>query len=321
MIKNQQKVCENMTHLMNHKKHYITLNNYLREFYDEKVYKIALNPGFTCPNRDGKVDITGCLFCSSSKSGDFSGDVSLSLQAQFQAIKERMQQKWDEGSYIAYLQAGTNTYAPLDVLDATFQTLLNLDDKVKIISIATRPDEINPEVVALIKKIQAKKTVWVELGFQTMHQKSYHFFHRGYENEVFEQAVKLLHDANIDIIVHVINGLPNETKEMMIDTVKYLAKFPLQGIKIHMLHIMKETPLGEMYLEKPFPLLTLEEYVEITAEQLRYLPPPIVIHRLTGDAPINLLIAPKWTIKKFVVLNEIDKYMRKNNIWQGDKAK
>lgn len=310
-----------LQHLMNHEKHYITLNNFLRAYYGEKVYKISLNPGFTCPNRDGKVDTTGCLFCSSMKSGDFSGDVSLSLKAQFASVKERMQAKWEEGSYIAYLQAGTNTYAPLDVLEKTFSTLLNLDEKVKSISIATRPDEIYPEIIELLKKLQTKKTVWVELGFQTVHPETYRFFHRGYENECFEKAVKLLHEANIAIIVHIINGLPFETKEMMLETVQYLAEFPISGIKIHMLHVMKDTPLGQMYLEKPFPLLSLEEYVEITAEQLRYLPSDIVIHRLTGDAPLNLLIAPEWTKKKFVVLNEIDKYMRKRNIWQGDKAK
>lgn len=311
----------NLHYLMNHEKHYITLNNYLRAHYGEKIYKISLNPGFTCPNRDGKVDTTGCLFCSSLKSGDFSGDVSLSLKAQFASVKERMQAKWEEGSYIAYLQAGTNTYAPFDILENTFSTLLNLDEKVKIISIATRPDEIYPEVVELLKKLKTQKTVWVELGLQSIHPKTYRFFHRGYENDSFERVVKLLHEANIDIIVHIINGLPYETKDMMLETVKYLAAFPIQGIKIHMLHVMKDTPFGEMYLKEPFSLLTLKEYVEITAEQLRYLPTSIVIHRLTGDAPISLLIAPEWTKRKFVVLNEIDKYMRKENIWQGDLVK
>ena len=215
-----------LQHLMNHEKHYITLNNYLRAYYGEKVYKISLNPGFTCPNRDGKVDTTGCLFCSSMKSGDFSGDVSLSLKAQFASVKERMQAKWEEGSYIAYLQAGTNTYAPLDVLEKTFSTLLNLDEKVKSISIATRPDEIYPEIIELLKNSKPKDGLG-GTRFSDCPSRNLPFLSPRLRKRMFRKAVKLLHEANIAIIVHIINGLPFETKEMMLETVQYLAEFPI----------------------------------------------------------------------------------------------
>ena len=307
-----------MKYLMNDEKHYVTFNNYLKNKYNDKVFRVSLNAGFTCPNRDGSKSAIGCIYCSSMLSGDFAGDIVDDFSTQFKKGVELESRKWQSSTYIAYLQAGTNTYSDIDNLRQIYYEIINLNKNIKVLSIATRPDCITKEIVDLLKEINSLCEVWVELGFQTMHEETSLFINKCYTNEDFENAYNLLNAAKIKIIVHIINGLPNETKEMMIETVNYLNKFKLFGIKIHMLHVMKNTVLGNMHLEKPFKLLTLEEFVEITVEQLRRLNTSIVIHRLTGDAPKELLIEPLWTLKKFVVLNEIDKYMRKYNYYQGD---
>lgn len=311
-----------MNELINEEKHYLTLNNYLKNVYGKKVFKVSLNGNFSCPNRDGKISNLGCIFCSSSGSGDFAGDKKLSIKEQFQNIVTMMEKKWNDGYYIAYFQANTNTYDTLDNLKKRFNQIVNdnflLDSKIKILSIATRPDCIDENIVKYLSKINQNLKVWIELGFQTMHKKTYDLINRGYENEVLEKAINLLKKYNLTCIVHIIDGLPYETKEMMIETVKYLNNLEIDGIKIHMLHIMKNTPLEKYYQENPFHLLTLEEYTDIVSNQLRYLNDDIVIHRLTGDSPKDLLIAPLWTLKKFVVINEIDKKMRKEKIYQGD---
>lgn len=312
----------NSNPLFNHEKHYLTLNNYLKSIYSKKVFKISLNGNFSCPNRDGKISTTGCIFCSEKGSGDFAGNPFKPIKEQFQEIKNMMHQKWNDGYYIAYFQANTNTYGTLEKLKKTYSQIVDnnyiIDENVKILSIATRPDCINDEIVKYLSELNKIIPVWVELGFQTMHESTSILINRGYTNEVFEKALSLLKQNNITTIVHIINGLPNETKDMMIDTVKYLNSLGIDGIKIHMLHIMKNTPLENYFHLNPFKILSLEEYVDIVTTQLRYINPNTVIHRVTGDSPKDLLIEPLWTLKKFVVINEIDKLMRKENIFQGD---
>lgn len=311
-----------MNKLINNEKHYVTLNNYLKDVYKEKVYKISLNGNFSCPNRDGKISTKGCLFCSDKGSGDFAGDKKDDLVTQFEKGLVKMQEKWPNGSYIAYFQANTNTYGTVSKLKERYETILSYNkvsgNKIKILSIATRPDCLSDDILDYLESLSKRITLWIELGFQTSNEYSAKSFNRGYTNDVLINAVKMLHKRGIKVIVHIINGLPNETIDDMLNTVKLLASLPLFGIKIHMLHIIKNSLLGHEYLNKPFPLLTLDEYVKITSMQLRLLPQNFVIHRITGDGDPNELIAPLWTLKKFIVMNEIDKYMRKNNYYQGD---
>lgn len=311
-----------MNELINDEKHYVTINNYLKSLYHKKVFKVALNGNFSCPNRDGTLSDSGCIFCSSKGSGDFAGEKSLTIREQFLSIVNKMKQKWPRGYYIAYFQANTNTYDSLENLKKRYNQIFDgknlLDENIKILSIATRPDCINEEIVKYLAQINQTIPVWIELGFQTMHQHTAIVINRGYVNDTFEKAIQLLKKYQLSTIVHIVNGLPGETKDDMIETVKYLNTLQINGIKIHMLHIMKETPLEKYYQNYPFHILTLEEYVDIVVTQLRYLNDKIIIHRITGDAPKDLLIQPLWTLKKFVVINEIDKLMRKEKIFQGD---
>lgn len=304
--------------LMNHEHHYVTFNNYLKETYQDKVYRVALNGGFTCPNRDGKKGFGGCIYCSNMLSGDFAGNKNNSFDEQFKHGIEMMSLKWQSSTYIAYLQAGTNTYKDVSELEKIYNEIINLNYNIKVLSIATRPDCIDDDIIELLKKINEKIEVWIELGFQTMHDKTKEFLNCMHTTLDFTKAMKLLNDANIKVIVHIIDGLPYETKDMMVETVKFVNSFNPFGIKIHMLHIMKDTILYNIYQEKPFHILSLDEFVEIVSLQLRYINTTTIIHRLTGDAPKDLLVEPTWTLKKFVVLDEIDKYMRKNNYFQGD---
>ena len=311
-----------MNELFTNEKHYLTLDNYLKNRYQKKVFKVALNGNFSCPNRDGKINTLGCIFCSESGSGDFAGEKTLPIKKQFDEILSKMKQKWHDGYYIAYFQANTNTYDTLDNLKKRYDQIVTnnylYNENIKILSIATRPDCLSEEIVSYLASLKNKVDVWVELGFQTMHHSTALLINRGYFNNTFEQAINLLKKYNITTIVHIINGLPGERKEQMIETAKYLNNLHIDGIKIHMLHIMKNTPLEQLYNEQSFHILTLEEYRDIVIQQLRYLNENIVIHRITGDAPKDLLIEPHWTLKKFVVMNEIDKKMRKDNVYQGD---
>ncbi len=311
-----------MNKLINDEKHYVTLNNYLKSVYSKKVFKVSLNGDFSCPNRDGKISTNGCIFCSEKGSGDFAGEKSLPIKEQFYNIVKMMENKWNDGYYIAYFQANTNTYDTLENLKKRYEEIIKdgvlLDDKIKILSIATRPDCLNEEIVSYLSEINKVIPVWIELGFQTMHHKTAILINRGYFNDTFVDAVNLLNKYNITTIVHIINGLPGETYDDMIETAKFLNNLPIHGVKIHMLHIMKNTPLEKYYNDTKFDVLSLEEYVKVVVNQLRYLNDNIVIHRVTGDSPKELLIEPLWTLKKFVVINEIDKYMRANKIYQGD---
>ena len=311
-----------MNKLINDEKHYVTLNNYLKSVYSKKVFKVSLNGDFSCPNRDGKISLNGCIFCSEKGSGDFAGEKSLPIKEQFYNIVKMMENKWNDGYYIAYFQANTNTYDTLENLKKRYEEIIKdgilLDDKIKILSIATRPDCLNEEIVSYLSEINKVIPVWIELGFQTMHHKTAILINRGYFNDTFVDAVNLLNKYNITTIVHIINGLPGETYDDMIETAKFLNNLPIHGVKIHMLHIMRNTPLEKYYSDTKFDVLSLEEYVKVVVNQLRYLNDNIVIHRVTGDSPKELLIEPMWTLKKFVVINEIDKYMRANKIYQGD---
>ncbi len=304
--------------LMNDEKHYVTLNNYLRNRFGTKVFRISLNAGLSCPNRDKSPNNIGCLYCSSNLSGDFAGKKEDSFKNQFASIKKVMENKWHDGLYIAYLQAGSNTYASIETLKEIYNEVISLDNKIVVLSIATRPDCINEEIVVLLNEISQKIEVWIELGFQTASDEIKDKLNIGYHNSDFEYSMKLLNDNNIPVIVHIINGLPGDNEDSMINTVKYLNQFNISGIKIHMLHVLKDTPLGDIYLNKPFKILSKDEFIDISVKQLRLLNPNIVVHRITGDPDKESLIEPTWVLKKFVVLNDIDKLMRKENYYQGD---
>ncbi len=304
--------------LMNHEKHYNTLHNYYLKTYQKKVFKIALNGGFTCPNIDGTVATGGCTFCSYMGSGDFAGNKLEPLSIQFEKIKKMMHQKWEEGLYVVYFQANTNTHAPLERLKSLYEEAITLDPNIVMLSIGTRPDVLPDDVVEYLGELNTRIPVQIELGLQTIHQTTSELINRAHDLACFDDAVKRLRKHKIDVVVHIINGLPFETKEMMIETVKHLNTLDIQGIKIHMLHLMEKTKMGYQYKKNPWKLMTLEEYVDVTVEQIGWLRKDIIIHRLTGDAPSSMLIAPDWTKKKFVVTNEIDKKMRRMNLWQGD---
>ena len=300
---------------------YYTLDFYLKERFNSKVFKVALNGNFTCPNRDGKVSYNGCIFCSPSGSGDFAGKPTDSLKIQFDSIKEIIHQKWPNALYIAYFQANTNTYKPLSELKELFETTISLNKNIVALSIATRPDCLPDDVIEYLGELNKKIPIWIELGLQTSNDETGKLINRGYNLDVFTDAVKRLRTKNIETIVHIINGLPNETENEMYQTINYLNSLDIQGIKIHSLFVLKNTVLAEMYYNKKFKILTQEEYVRITANQIAMLRDDIVIHRINGDAPKDLLIAPEWSIKKLVVMNEIDKYMRENNLYQGNNYK
>lgn len=307
--------------LTNDEKHYNTLANYYLNKYHEKVAKISLNAGFSCPNKDGTKGYGGCSYCSRSGSGDFAGKPSDDLKTQFEKIREVMVKKWPNTLYIPYLQANTNTYAEVSRLEEIYTKLLSLDPNVVQISIATRADCLENEKIALLSKINKIIPVQIELGLQTSNEKTASLINRCSSNEELIDAVRRLRRENIEIVIHIMNGLPGEDEADMLNTIEFINKLDIQGIKIHSLCILKNTKMGDDYLKNPWPLLSLEEYVKITVEQIRHLREDIIIHRLSADADLNDLIAPLWTRKKLVVMNEIDKLMRKNNYYQGDQFK
>lgn len=308
-----------MKEYINEQHRYYTLDFYNKQKYGCKVFKVALNGNFTCPNRDGTISHNGCIFCSESGSGDFAGDKDLPLKDQFEQVKNILLNKWPKAKYIPYFQANTNTYGPIEKIKRLFDEAITLDKDIVSISIATRPDCINDDVLEYLGKLNKKIPVTIELGLQTIHNLTANIINRGYDLDVFKSCVERLNKYNIEIVVHIINGLPFETKEMMLETVKYLNNLNIHGIKIHSLFILKNTKLAEMYLNNEFNILTLDEYVDITTEQLAIIRDDIVIHRINGDAPRNLLIEPLWSLKKLVVMNEIDKKMKEKNYYQGCK--
>ncbi|MDO5294445.1 MAG: TIGR01212 family radical SAM protein [bacterium] len=299
-------------------KPYQSLNYYLKEQYHEKIYKLSLNGGMTCPNRDGKISYGGCIFCSEGGSGDFAEDHLLSITAQIEAAKDKMHgstvTKTVGHKYIAYFQAYTNTYAPVSVLRKLFYEAINHPDIV-ILSIATRPDCLDEEILDLLAELNEIKPVWVELGLQTMHEETAVLINRGYPLSCFETAVKALSKRNINTIVHVILGLPGETNEHILETVTYLNTLPIQGIKFQLLHVLKNTKLAD-YMDQ-IHLYSLEEYIALLMDCIAHTRPDIIIHRITGDGPKKLLLAPLWSSNKKLVLNSIHKAMKETNTWQG----
>lgn len=301
-------------------KRYHSFNYYLRNKFNEKVYKIALDGGFTCPNRDGKVGVGGCTFCSARGSGDFAGSRRLEITSQFEDRRKMMEKKWHSQKLIAYFQAYTNTYAPVDVLRKKYYEALNQENVVAM-SIATRPDCIDDDVLDLLSEINEKTYLIVELGLQTVNDEVARSFNRGYDFEVFDNTLKRLLDRNIEVVVHSIFGLPGETEEDMMKTVDYIAHSGAKGIKFHLLHLMEKTKMAEKYRRGEFKLLEQDEYIDLVCKAIARIPEDMVVHRLTGDAPRELLIGPMWSLKKWEVLNAIDKALVDNDIWQGKNFK
>ena len=283
------------------------LNDVLKAQYGEKVYKLSLSSGCTCPNRDGTLSVGGCTFCSEGGSGDFAAPLA-PIAEQIADAKARIRRKTDARKFIAYFQSYTNTYGDLTRLEALYTEAIKRDDVV-ILSLGTRPDCLGADVIAMLKRLNKIKPVWVELGLQTVHDRTAARLNRGYPLSAFAEGYRALKAAGITVIVHVIFSLPGETREDMLDTVRYLAALtpPPDGVKLQMLHVLRGTKLGEQYETAPFPLLSLEEYADLIAESLRILPPDTVLHRMTGDAPGKLLIAPEWTRNKKRVLNTINR--------------
>ena len=294
-------------------KRYHTLNYYYQNKYGCKVFKVSLNAHFTCPNIDGTKGYGGCIYCLNG-SGDYNDDTD--LLTQFNEVKEKLHKKWPKAKYIGYFQANTNTYAPLNELKEKYELILKQDNVVGL-NIATRPDSISDEVLDYLEELNKKTDLVIELGLQTIHDKTADLINRGYHLNEFEDALNKLNKKNINVVVHIINGLPYETKEDMIETAKYLSNKKILGIKIHMLHILKNTKLFKLYLKENFHVLTKEEYVDIVCDQLEYLNENIVINRITGDPDKEELIEPFWLTKKFGVLNEIDKELKRRNTYQG----
>ena len=297
-------------------KPYRSLDYQLKQQFGEKVYKLSLNGGMTCPNRDGKVGTGGCIFCSAGGSGDFAADRSLSITEQIRVQKEALRGKKPARKYIAYFQAYTNTYAPVAYLEEIFTEAL-ADEEVVALSIGTRPDCLPEDVLELLGKLNKKKPVWVELGLQTIHEKTAKFIRRGYELPCFERAVRELRDRGMDVIVHTILGLPGESQEEILETVRYLNTKDIQGIKLQLLHFLRGTDLGRIYEEERLQALSMEAYIDLVIRCLEELSPDITVHRLTGDGPKELLIAPLWSSGKRTVLNQIHKEMKERATWQG----
>lgn len=297
-------------------KRYHTWNYYLRQKFGCKVFKVSINAGFTCPNIDGKIGYGGCTYCSKEGSGDFAGNPKDNLVKQFYDIREMMSKKWKDAKYIGYFQAFTNTYAPVDVLREKFETILEQEDVVGL-SISTRPDCIEDDVLEYLAELNTRTNLWVELGLQSVHESTSKIINRGHDFKVFEDCVERLRKHNIDVVVHIIDGLPGETHDMMIETAKTVSKMDIQGIKIHLLHVIKDTPMANMLEKGNMKLLEKDEYVNIVCDQLEILPQEIVIHRLTGDGKKENLVGPLWSLKKWEVLNAIDDRLKERNTYQG----
>ena len=297
-------------------KRYYSLDHYLKTTFGEKIYRLSLNGGISCPNRDGHISTGGCIFCSAGGSGDFAASPTLSITEQIEEAKQKISAKTNCRRYIAYFQAYTNTYAPVAYLRKIFTEAISHPDIVAL-SIATRCDCLSGEILDLLAELNQIKPVWVELGLQTIHEKSLRFIRSGFNLAQFDEAVAELYQRNISVIVHLILGLPQETKEMMLESLLYVSKLPVQGVKLQLLHILEGTELAAFYKTNPFPTFSLEEYCEFIVDCIELLPPNIVLHRLTGDGPRKLLLAPMWSTDKKRVLNTIQKRLKGRDTWQG----
>lgn len=297
-------------------KRYHTYNYFLKNKYQKKIAKVSLNAGFTCPNRDGTSGFGGCIFCSDKGSGDFAGNVYDSLQKQFADVSSIMRQKWPDCQFIAYFQANTNTYGSVERLKQTFEPFIHYPDVVGI-AIATRPDCLSEEICDYLYELSQKCDLYIELGLQTIHDQTAQFINRGHDYQTFLDGLSRLRQRNIDVCVHIINGLPYETHEMMMETAKTVGQLDIQGLKIHNLFMLKNTVLHHIYQKEPFPILSRDEYIQLVVKQLVYIPDNVIIERLTGDAPLHDLVEPLWSIKKVTILNDIDKLMKEKDIYQG----
>ena len=300
-------------------KRYHTLNYFYKTNFNSKVVKISLNGGFTCPNIDGTKGYGGCIYCSKTGSGEFGGNINDELEVQFNKVKDVINKKWPNSKYIAYFQARSNTYAPLHILKEKYEKVLKFDNVIGI-AIATRCDAISNECLDYLEELNKRTFLTVELGLQTIHEETSKLINRCHTLKEFEDMVYKLKERNIKVVVHIINSLPYETEDMMLDTVRYINKLGIWGIKIHMLNIIKDTPLEELYKTKQFHILSKEEYIDIVIKQLELLDEKVVINRITADPDPESLIEPKWLVKKFCVLNDIDKEMVKRNTYQGIKT-
>ena len=299
-------------------KRYHTFNEHLREKFGGKIFKVSLDAGFTCPNRDGTLGRGGCVYCSERGSGDFAGEQGLSIHDQFIEVTGRMKKKWPNASYIAYFQAYTNTYANVKRLREVYEEAL-AEENVIGLSISTRPDCLPEEVLDYLEELNQRTYLWVELGLQSIHDRTMERIGRGHDYAQFLKGLEQLRSRGIQVCAHIILGLPGETKIEMMKTALAVAKLPLQGIKIHLLHVLRGTPLAIIYQSEPFDLMTKDDYVTILVDILEILPSEIVIHRLTGDGPPDDLIGPLWSRKKWEVLNAIDAELVRRDTWQGKK--
>lgn len=300
-----------------HGKRYYSFDSFLKNRFGEKIYKVSLDGGFTCPNRDGTIGTGGCIFCSEGGSGDFASDARLSVSDQITQGISLVAAKNPSSRYIAYFQAFTNTYAPVSRLRKLFTEAIE-DSRIAALAIGTRPDCLPDNVLALLKELNERKPVFVELGLQTIHPVTAGLIRRGYPLSCFEEAVRNLSSIGVWTVVHLILGLPGETEDMMLESVRYLNSLPIHGVKFSMLHILKGTDLADIYREKPFPVFTMESYVNLILQCIGNLRSDIVIHRLTGDGPKDLLIAPLWSLRKRTVLNNIAHQLKVQDIRQGD---
>ena len=301
------------------KKRYHTFNEHLRGRFGGKIFKVSLDAGFTCPNRDGTLGRGGCVYCSARGSGDFAGDQRASIPEQFIEVKERMKKKWPHAQYIAYFQAYTNTYASVKRLREVYEEAL-AEENVVGLSISTRADCLPEDVLDYLEELNQRTYCWVELGLQSIHDRTLKWIGRGHDYAQFLRGLEKLRSRGIEVCAHIILGLPGETKAEMMETAQAVAQLPLLGIKIHLLHVLRGTPLATMFQHEPFELMTKEDYVTLVVDILEILPPEVVIHRLTGDGPPDDLIGPLWSRKKWEVLNAIDAELERRDSWQGKKA-
>ena len=301
-------------------KPYNSLSDHLKEKLGAKTVKLSVNAGFSCPNRDGKISRGGCIFCSGSGSGDFAPPADMPIDKQLELSRQRISAKWPDAKYIAYFQAFTNTYAPVDVLEKKYNEALSCP-WISGIAIATRPDCMGDDVADLLKDISEKTYLWVEFGLQTSREDTAELINRGYKNEVYLNAIKKMKKRGIETVTHIILGLPGETREDMRNSVTFAAEARTDGIKLQLLHVIRGTRLHEMYMENPFHIMTRDEYTDTVIDMIEHLPPEIVIHRLTGDGNRNELVLPNWSMDKRGVLNEIHRKMKLYESYQGKLLK
>ncbi|WP_304340035.1 TIGR01212 family radical SAM protein [Metaclostridioides mangenotii] len=299
-------------------KRYHTWNYHLKKTFGEKVFKVSINAGFTCPNIDGTISHGGCTYCSKEGSGDFAGNPKDDLIDQFYKIREMMHKKWHNAKYIGYFQAFTNTYANLDVLKEKYETILELDDVIGL-SISTRPDCLPDDVVEYLGELNIRTNLWVELGLQTIHDETSKIINRGHDYKEFLEGVEKLKSRNIKTVVHIINGLPGEDYNMMMETAKAVGEMGVDGIKIHLLHVINDTPMEKMLKNGSLRLMEKDEYINLVCDQLEILPKEMIIHRLTGDGKRDELVGPLWSLKKWEVLNQIDDTLKSRDSYQGKK--